>query len=88
MPVTTILIVDDHAIVREGLTMVLDLEADLEVVGQASGAMATAWPPPDAWPLGSPVGAMFTRLSRPGRPACPGAVCGPTPPEHDPVGGI
>lgn len=35
MPVTTILIVDDHAIVREGLKMVLDLEADLEVVGQA-----------------------------------------------------
>ena len=31
---------------------------------------------------------MFTRLSRPWRPACPGAVCGPTPPEHDPVGGI
>ena len=36
MPVTTILIVDDHAIVREGLKMVLDLEHDLEVVGQAS----------------------------------------------------
>ena len=36
MPVTTILIVDDHAIVREGLKMVLDLEADLEVVGQAA----------------------------------------------------
>ena len=31
---------------------------------------------------------MFTRLSRPWRPACAGAVCGPTPPEHDPVGGI
>ncbi|PKB64163.1 MAG: hypothetical protein BZY80_03605 [SAR202 cluster bacterium Io17-Chloro-G2] len=45
MPVTTILIVDDHAIVREGLKMVLDLEADLEVVGQASSgeeAMAIA----------------------------------------------
>ena len=36
MPVTTILIVDDHAIVREGLKMVLDLEADLGVVGQAA----------------------------------------------------
>ena len=43
MPVTTILIVDDHAIVREGLKMVLDLEADLEVVGQASdGGQAVA----------------------------------------------
>ena len=43
MPVTTILIVDDHAIVREGLKMVLDLEADLEVVGQASdGSQAVA----------------------------------------------
>ena len=43
MPVTTILIVDDHAIVREGLKMVLDLETDLEVVGQASdGGQAVA----------------------------------------------
>ena len=43
MSVTTILIVDDHAIVREGLKMVLDLETDLEVVGQASdGGQAVA----------------------------------------------
>ena len=43
MSVTTILIVDDHSIVREGLKMVLDLEADLEVVGQASdGGQAVA----------------------------------------------
>ena len=43
MPVTTILIVDDHAIVREGLKMVLDLESDLEVVGEAaSGDQAVA----------------------------------------------
>ncbi len=43
MPVTTILIVDDHAIVREGLKMVLDLETDLEGVGQASdGGQAVA----------------------------------------------
>jgi DNA-binding NarL/FixJ family response regulator len=31
-----ILIVDDHAIVREGLKMVLELEPDLEVVGEAA----------------------------------------------------
>ena len=35
MPVIRILIVDDHAILREGLKMVLGLEADLEVVGEA-----------------------------------------------------
>ena len=50
MPVTTILIVDDHAIVREGLKMVLDLEADLEVVGQASGGGQAVAMAPDAWP--------------------------------------
>jgi DNA-binding NarL/FixJ family response regulator len=31
----TILIVEDHAIVRQGLRRMLDLEADLEVVGEA-----------------------------------------------------
>ncbi|MEE9198796.1 MAG: response regulator transcription factor, partial [Dehalococcoidia bacterium] len=31
-----VLIADDHPIVREGLTTVLNLEEDLEVVGQAS----------------------------------------------------
>ena len=30
-----ILIVDDHAVVRKGLAMVLRLESDLEVVGEA-----------------------------------------------------
>jgi DNA-binding NarL/FixJ family response regulator len=30
-----ILIVDDHAVVRKGLAMVLRLEPDLEVVGEA-----------------------------------------------------
>lgn len=36
MPETTrILIVDDHAVVRKGLAMVLRLEADFEVVGEA-----------------------------------------------------
>jgi len=35
MPVIRILIVDDHAILREGLKMVLGLEADLQVVGEA-----------------------------------------------------
>src|SRR5512139_909141 len=30
-----LLIVDDHAVVRKGLAMVLRLEADIEVVGEA-----------------------------------------------------
>jgi two-component system response regulator NreC len=36
MAKTTILIVDDHAIVREGVRMILAKEADLEVVGEAA----------------------------------------------------
>lgn len=35
MPKTKILIVDDHAIVREGVRMILAQESDLEVVGEA-----------------------------------------------------
>ncbi|HLA23809.1 MAG TPA: response regulator transcription factor [bacterium] len=35
MPKTKILIVDDHAIVREGVRMILAKENDLEVVGEA-----------------------------------------------------
>jgi DNA-binding NarL/FixJ family response regulator len=36
-----VVIVDDHAILREGLTALLELESDLEVVGQA-GSIAQA----------------------------------------------
>lgn len=36
MAPTRILIVDDHAILREGLVMVLSLETDLQVVGEAA----------------------------------------------------
>jgi len=35
MPKTKILVVDDHAIVREGVRMILAKESDLEVVGEA-----------------------------------------------------
>ena len=35
-----ILIVDDHAVVRKGLAMVLRLELDLEVVGEAENGVA------------------------------------------------
>jgi DNA-binding NarL/FixJ family response regulator len=35
-----ILIVDDHAVVRKGLAMVLRLEPDLEVVGEAENGLA------------------------------------------------
>ena len=34
-----ILIVDDHAVVRKGLAMVLRLEPDLEVVGEAENGL-------------------------------------------------
>ncbi|HEY7873799.1 MAG TPA: response regulator transcription factor [Actinomycetota bacterium] len=35
---TTIVVVDDHAVVREGLTAVLSDEPDFRVVGEAAGA--------------------------------------------------
>jgi DNA-binding NarL/FixJ family response regulator len=35
-----LLIVDDHAVVRKGLAMVLRLEADLDVVGEAENGLA------------------------------------------------
>ena len=35
-----ILIVDDHAVVRKGLAMVLRLESDLEVIGEAENGVA------------------------------------------------
>src|SRR5512134_2712145 len=35
-----ILIVDDHAVVRKGLAMVLRLEPDLEIVGEAENGQA------------------------------------------------
>ena len=33
-----VLCVEDHAIVREGITLIVRLESDMEVVGQAAGA--------------------------------------------------
>lgn len=38
--VIRVLIVDDHAVVREGIRHVLSSEADFEVVGEASGGLA------------------------------------------------
>ena len=35
-----LLIVDDHAVVRKGLAMVLRLEPDIEVVGEAENGRA------------------------------------------------
>lgn len=34
---TRVLLVDDHAVVREGIARLVDAEADLEIVGQAAG---------------------------------------------------
>ncbi len=36
-----VFIVDDHLIVREGITSILEIEKDIEVVGQASNAQET-----------------------------------------------
>ncbi len=38
---TTVLLVDDHELIRSGLASVIDLEADLDVVGTA-GTVAEA----------------------------------------------
>jgi len=38
MPVINLLIVDDHAIVREGLKSLIELETDIRVVGEASSS--------------------------------------------------
>lgn len=38
MPETHILLVDDHAVLRSGLRLLLNAQADLEVVGEASDA--------------------------------------------------
>ena len=35
---TTVLVVDDHALIREGMRTVLDAEVDIEVVGEAKSA--------------------------------------------------
>ena len=41
MDTIRILVVDDHQVVREGLRHMLELEADMEVVGEASDAKET-----------------------------------------------
>ncbi|MBS1251477.1 MAG: Transcriptional regulatory protein LiaR [Anaerolineales bacterium] len=38
-----VLVVDDHALFREGLVGILNAQPDLEVVGEASDAEAVAW---------------------------------------------
>ena len=38
MDTIRILLVDDHQVVREGLRRMLELEADIEVVGEANDA--------------------------------------------------
>src|SRR4051794_11482414 len=42
MPAVRIVIADDHAVVRSGLRVLLDMEADLEVVAEAGSVEATA----------------------------------------------
>ena len=43
-----VLLVDDHAVVREGLRTFLELQDGIEVVGEAGRRRARASPPPSA----------------------------------------
>ena len=40
-PVVRVVIADDHTLVRDGLRLLVDMEADLEVVAEAGGVAAT-----------------------------------------------
>ena len=39
----TVVLADDHEIVRDGIRMVLEAEADIEVVAEAGGAIAARY---------------------------------------------
>jgi DNA-binding NarL/FixJ family response regulator len=41
-PIITVMLVDDHAILREGLRLLLDLETDITVIGEASDGREAA----------------------------------------------
>ena len=45
MKKTTVLLAEDHMVVREGLRKMLELESEIEVVGEAQdGRQAVCWP--------------------------------------------
>jgi len=47
-----VLLVDDHAVVRQGLRAFLRLQPDMEVVGEADGGPAARRPWRRPWPAG------------------------------------
>ena len=48
---TTVALVDDQALVRTGFRMILSVEDDLQLVGEASDGLARR---PGSWPSSSP----------------------------------
>ena len=64
----TVLIADDHPVVRQGLRVLLEVQDDIEVIGEASdGAEAASMAPKTArigHSLRSAVSARFIRRSR------------------------
>jgi two-component system response regulator NreC len=60
----TVVLADDHELVREGIRMVLEAEVDIEVVAQASNAEAAA-----RYVLGHKPAILVLDLSMPGRPS-------------------
>ncbi|MDX6584013.1 MAG: two-component system, NarL family, response regulator NreC [Solirubrobacterales bacterium] len=60
----TVVIADDHELVRDGIRMVLEAEADIEVVAQAGDAEAGA-----RYVLGHKPTILVLDLSMPGRPS-------------------
>jgi two-component system response regulator NreC len=63
-PVITVVLADDHELVREGIRMVLEAEPDIQVVAQASDAEAAA-----RYVLGHKPTILILDLSMPGKPS-------------------
>ena len=60
----SVVLADDHELVRDGIRMVLEAEADIEVVAQAADADAAA-----RYVLGQKPDILVLDLSMPGRPS-------------------
>src|SRR5690349_6769138 len=60
----TVVLADDHELVRDGIRMVLEAEPDIEVVAQAADAESAA-----RYVLGHKPSILVLDLSMPGRPS-------------------